>query len=299
MSRPGSVSFRANHSGAALVTVVLLAWLLMAACSGPTNASRPTPRPTRIAGTPSVATTPEPARGQITVYAASSLTDAFRDLGKSFESAYPESKVTFNFAASSALATQITEGAPADVFASADNAQMMVVTEKGYAEQSKVFAENLAVIAVPSDDTAVRSLEDLAKPGIKLVLANADVPVGRYAREILLKASAGGAIDPHFYDDVLRNLQSNEANVRAVLVKVQLGEADAGVVYQTDIAAAGGDVKAVEIPRQYNVVARYLVAAIPQSKNPAGAHAFIDYLMSDAGQAILAKYGFNKPGPGQ
>ncbi len=279
-----------------MAAFLLSIWAIGAACSGTPAGTPPTRRPTHLAGTPASTTTRGPVSGQITVYAAASLTDAFKDLGKQFEAAYPGSKVTFSFAASSALATQINEGAPADVFASADNAQMQVVTNNGDAEKPKVFAQNLAVIAVPKNDNIVRSLEDLAKPGVKLVLANRDVPIGKYAREIFLKASAGGAIDPHFSDDVLRNLKSEEANVRAVLVKVQLGEADAGVVYQTDIAAAANDVKAVEIPRQYNVVAQYPIAAITHSKNATSAQAFIDFVLSDAGQATLVHYGFAKPG---
>jgi molybdate transport system substrate-binding protein len=128
------------------------------------------------------------------------------------------------------------------------------------------------------------------------VLAAKDVPIGRYARQILANASGANGVGPGFGDQVLRNLKSEEANVRAVLSKVQLGEADAGIVYRTDIAAASGEVTAIDIPGQYDVVAEYPVATVMDSKNAATARAFVEYILSDAGQATLAKYGFGKPG---
>jgi molybdate transport system substrate-binding protein len=235
-------------------------------------------------------------RGEITVFAASSLTDAFNAIGKGFEGAHPGTKVTFNFGASSALATQINEGAPADVFASADDVNMQVVAGKGGVGTPTPFASNTPVVVAANNSTLVQSFADLATPGMKLVLAAKDVPIGRYARAILSNASSSGGIAPDFAARVLANLKSEEANVRAVLSKVQLGEADAGIVYRTDIAAAAGEVRAVAIPQQYNVVAQYPIAAVKRSKNGATAQAFIDYVLSDAGQAILARYGFGKPG---
>jgi molybdate transport system substrate-binding protein len=235
-------------------------------------------------------------RGEITVFAASSLTDAFNAIGKGFEGAHPGTKVTFNFGASSALATQINEGAPADVFASADDVNMQVVAGKGGVGTPTPFASNTPVVVAANNSTLVQSFADLATPGMKLVLAAKDVPIGRYARAILSNASSSGGIAPDFAARVLANLKSEEANVRAVLSKVQLGEADAGVVYRTDIAAAAGGVREIAIPQQYNVVAQYPIAAVKRSKNGETAQAFIDYVLSDAGQAILARYGFGKPG---
>ena len=213
--------------------------------------------------------------GEMTVFAASSLSEAFKEVGAAFEKANPGTEVTFSFAASSALAVQINEGAPADVFASADTAQMKNVIDQGNAEGSTVFATNTPVVVVPKDGK--------------------DVPIGRYAREVLAKASGTGGISPDFSDRVLANLKSEEANVRAVLTKVQLGEADAGVVYKTDVGAAANEVRVIEIPTAYNVVAEYPIAVLKASKNQVTAAGFVAFIRSAAGQAIMEKYGFVKP----
>ncbi|MEX2080871.1 MAG: molybdate ABC transporter substrate-binding protein [Dehalococcoidia bacterium] len=230
--------------------------------------------------------------GSITVFAAASLTDAFGAIGEEFEAANPGASVEFNFASSSALAVQIGEGAPADVFAAADTTQMEVVVESGDASEAFLFAANLPVVAVPAGSTAVATFEDLAKPGIRLVLAAQDVPIGRYAREVLENASGEAGIGPGFAVDALANLRSDEANVRAVLTKVQLGEADAGIVYATDLAASGDDVRAVEIPARFNVVASYPIAVITTSSNPVLALAFVDFVLSAQGQSVLVEFGF-------
>ncbi|MEO9256537.1 MAG: molybdate ABC transporter substrate-binding protein [Tepidiformaceae bacterium] len=292
---PGSFMFAA---------AVILGGLMLgvwSACGG--SDAKPTPSPTTpgtSANSPATASATATAdanvKGDITVFAASSLTDAFTAAGKSFETAHPGTKVTFSFGASSALATQINEGAPADVFASADGTNMQVVTDKGGVTSSTMFASNTPVVVVPKGNATVTSFADLQKPGIKIVLAAKHVPIGKYARQILTNASGAGGIAPDFSTKVLANLKSEEANVRAVLSKVQLGEADAGIVYQTDIAAGAGDVTKIDIPGGYNVVAKYPVATVKSSKNAPTAHAFVDYILSDPGQAILAKYGFGKPG---
>jgi len=233
--------------------------------------------------------------GEITVFAASSLTEAFKESGSAFEKAHPGTKVTFSFASSSSLATQINEGAPADVFASADTAQMKVVSDKGNALESSIFVKNTPVVVVPKGNTTVVTFADLAKPGVKLVLAGKEVPIGKYARDIFAKASGAGGVSSDFSDRALANLKSEEANVRAVLTKVQLGEADAGIVYKTDIGAASNDVKVVDIPTQYNVNAEYPIAVVKASKNAALATAFVAFIRSADGAAILDKYGFLKP----
>lgn len=243
------------------------------------------------AATPTV----PPLEGGIVVFAASSLTESFKELGEAFSKANPKAKVTFNFAASSALATQINEAAAADVFASADLNQMKNVVDKGNANKSAVFAKNSPVVVVPKGSTTVATFNDLAKPGAKVVLAAPEVPIGRYSRDILKKASETGGISADFSDKALANLKSNEANVRAVLTKVQLGEADAGIVYRTDVAAAAGQVTVVEIPAAFNVVAEYPIATVKQSKNTAVAEAFVAFVRSSAGATILEKYGFGKP----
>jgi len=275
--------------------------LIVAACGNDDSPPNTSAAPSLTVAARSSATavaspTKAPLTGDITVFAAASLTDTFKEAGKAFEKANPGTKVAFNFASSSALATQINEGAPADVFASADSVQMQVVTDKGNATAPALFATNLPVVVVPKSASPVQSFSDLAKPGTRLVLAGPEVPIGKYARDIFINASkAGSGISPDFSDRVLANLKSNEANVRAVLTKVQLGEADAGIVYSTDASVAANDVKVIQIPTQYNVIATYPIAALKGAKNASTARAWVVFILGADGQAILAKYGFGKP----
>ena len=265
----------------AAILVALVAGALAAASCGGSEAPAP-------AG--------DDVRGEISVFAAASLTDAFKEAAKAFESQHPGAHVTFNFASSSALATQINEGAPAELFASADQPQMKVVADSGnLAGNALTFATNRPVVIVPKRGSPVSSFADLAKQDVRLVLAGPEVPIGKYAREIFANASKAGGVAPDFEDKALANLKSNEANVRAVLAKVQLGEADAGVVYATDAAIAANDVTVIEVPAVFNVVAQYPIAALKQAKNAPGARAWVAFVTSAEGQAILAKYGFGRP----
>ncbi|MEO8539412.1 MAG: molybdate ABC transporter substrate-binding protein [bacterium] len=277
-----------------LVSLIALLGLasaaLLAACSDDDD-DEAAPTIGATAGTPAA-----PVEGEIIVFAASSLTDAFKEAGTAFQQKNPKAKVIFNFASSSALATQINEGAPADVFASADSAQMRVVTDKGNAAEPVVFATNQPTLVVPKSGSPVATFADLAKPGVRLVLAAPEVPIGKYARDVFANASkTPGGVSADFSDKVLANVKSNEANVRAVLTKVQLGEADAGVVYTTDAAIALNDVKLVDIPSAYNIVAQYPIATTKASKNAALSKAWVAFILSPDGQAILGKYGFGKP----
>ena len=238
-----------------------------------------------------------PATGNITVFAASSLTDAFTVAAKRFRELHPNAAVTFNFAASSALAVQINEGAPADVFASADGVQMKTVADKGNVAGARIFATNTPVVVVPRAGSPVGSFDDLAKAGVRLVLAGPEVPIGRYSREILAKAGAAKGEGSEFERRVLANLRSNETNVRAVLTKVALGEADAGIVYATDVGAAAQDVRAIHVPAAYNVVAEYPIALTVRANNRLTAEAWVTFLLSAEGQAILAKFGFARVAP--
>jgi molybdate transport system substrate-binding protein len=234
-------------------------------------------------------------RGELTVFAASSLTDAFKAAAQRFEALHPGVSVAFNFGASSALVVQIDEGAPADILASADQAQMSAATAKGHVRDARVFATNVPVVVVPKSGSPVARFDDLAKRGVRLVLAGPDVPIGRYSREILAKAAAAaGGPGAGFAETVLANVRSNEANVRAVLTKVQLGEADAGIVYRTDVRTAGDDVRTVEVPPAYNVLAEYPIAVTSTTRNADAADAWIAFLLSAEGQEILAQYGFGK-----
>ncbi len=233
---------------------------------------------------------------ELHVFAAASLTDAFSEIGKRFEAAHPGASVVFNFAASQQLAQQISEGAPADVFASANKKQMDVVIEAGevLSGTQRTFVKNRLVVIFPSDNPAgVAELEDLAKSGLKLVLAAQEAPVGQYSLDFLDKASADPAYGAAFKDDVLKNVVSYEDNVKAVLTKVSLGEADAGIVYTSDITGdMAGKVDRLDIPDGLNVIASYPIATVKESSNPDLAQAFIDLVLLPEGQDILANYGF-------
>jgi molybdate transport system substrate-binding protein len=233
---------------------------------------------------------------ELTVFAASSLTESMQEVGEAFMDANPGSRVVLNFAASSALATQINEGAPADVFAAADEAQMSVVTMAGNARAAEIFATNSLVVVTPAGDSKVREFADLSQPDLRLVLGADDVPVGSYAREALRRASEPEAgISADFSERVLANLKSNEPNVRGVLTRIQLGEADAGIVYRTDALAAGDDVTAVPIPEEYNVTARYPIAVVKDTQEGDLAAAFVEFVLSAEGQGILERHGFGAP----
>jgi molybdate transport system substrate-binding protein len=267
----------------AVLLLAVLGTAILAACGG--NDDGPATTAPSGTATPSVT-------GELLVLGASSLTDAFEEIGKQFEAEHQGVTVKFSFAASSALATQIEEGGVGDVFASADRAQMDRLQRDIHVGPADVFARNEPVIVVPKGSTAVTTFEDLAKDGVRLVLAGPDVPIGNYSRQVLAKASAEGGIDPRFAQRVLNNVRSEEANVRAVLAKVQLGEADAGIVYATDVAAAGGDVERIDIPGQYNVVAEYPVAISVHAVNKPLAAVFIEFLLSAKGQEVMEAYGF-------
>ncbi|MCS7256494.1 MAG: molybdate ABC transporter substrate-binding protein [Thermomicrobium sp.] len=258
----------------------------------PTHAATPT-RP----ATPTTAATPTPrVTGEITVFAAASLTDAFQELAQAFQQKYPNAKVTFNFAGSSQLRTQLAQGAKADVFASADLKNMQGAQQDGtIAGEPRVFVRNEPVVVVPANNPAgISTLADLAKPGVRLVLEGQDVPIGNYARQILQKASQDPQYGSDFANRVLANVVSEETNVKAALTKVALGEADATFVYRTDATTPDmrDKVKIVEIPAQFNVIAEYPIAVVKNAPNPTGAQAFIDFVLSAEGQRILAKWGF-------
>ncbi|MEP6872460.1 MAG: molybdate ABC transporter substrate-binding protein [Anaerolineaceae bacterium] len=231
---------------------------------------------------------PKAIMGEIRVFAASSLTDAFSAAGKRFNETNPGAQLVFNFGSSSALATQINEGAQADLFAAASPAQMLSIGRN--AREPRTFATNRLAIAL-SPASRLQSYRDLASPNLKLVLAAKDVPAGQYARESLQKASAPTAYGADFQQKVLANLKSEEVNVRAALAKVQLGEADAAIVYTTDIAPNTG-IRRIEIPLDLNIVAEYPLSVLSGAKNSAGATAFATFMLSSDGEAVLKRFGF-------
>lgn len=241
---------------------------------------------------PTTSSVPAPERRTLQVFAAASLTDAFTELGENFEAAHPGVTISFNFAGSQALRTQIEEGAPADVFASANKTEMdHLITGKFVAQAaSRIFLNNRLIVILPANNpAALETLNDLAKPGIKLVLAAEEVPVGRYTRQAL--ALMNDQFGSNFMDHVLTNVVSNEDNVRQVLTKVRLGEVDAGIVYTSD-AAAALELETIEIPAELNVIADYQIAPLIRSAETNLAVELIEYILSTEGQAVLEKWGF-------
>ncbi len=251
-----------------LGSLILLFAFLLAACAAPatpaSTAVSPTQAPTEV---PTVAPSATAAPRTLTVFAAASLTGAFGEIGKAFEAASPNVTVAFNFAGSQALRTQIEQGASADVFASADHKNMdTIVGENLIAEgKSQDFANNrLVVILPPKNPASIQTLQDLARPGVKLDLADASVPVGNYARQALTAMSKDLSFGADFSTRVLANVVSNETDVKQVVSKVDLGEADAGIVYVTD-AQAATDLMTITIPDNVNVIAKYPIAVVAKS----------------------------------
>jgi molybdate transport system substrate-binding protein len=224
------------------------------------------------------------------VSAAASLAEAFRDIGRAFEKAHPGDTVELNLAGSQVLRTQIEQGAPVDVYAFADLTTADPLVASRAVAPYQVFARNRVVVVVPASGAAVAQLMDLARPGTKVVIAAEAVPVGKYTLQVLSRLSEGYGRD--FQTRVQANVVSQEVNVRAVLAKVMLGEADAGFVYATDAKTAAEKVKTIEIAERYNVTADYSIGIVAKSASPQKAKAFVALVLSSGGQAILSRYGF-------
>jgi molybdate transport system substrate-binding protein len=232
--------------------------------------------------------------GDLTIFAAASLTDAFEAVEQELEAATPNLSITYNFGGSQALVTQMEEGAQADVFASANAAQMnAAIAANLLGSEPLPFARNRLAIVTPSGNPAgIESAADLGKEGILLVLAQSEVPAGRYAREsVCLMAADTATYGPDLVARVAANVVSEEEDVRDVLAKVALGEADAGIVYVSDAVAADDQVDVVDIPDAVNVIATYPVAVLAGGDEALGS-AFVAYLLSEEGQAMLERYGF-------
>jgi|SoiMethySBSTD1v2_1073268.scaffolds.fasta_scaffold21621_5 molybdate transport system substrate-binding protein len=220
--------------------------------------------------------------GSITVFAAASLTDAFGEAGDAFTEAHPGVTVELNLAGSQALREQILAGAPADVFAAANTSNMDQVVDAGAADEPEVFARNSLEIAVPAGNPAdVGGLDAFGDADLLIGLCAAEVPCGDFGREVLAAAGVTPAPD------------TEEPDVRSLLTKVAAGELDAGIVYRSDVLAAGVEVEGIEIPADVNVVADYPVATLTGSGEPEVAAAFVEFLLSDDGQAILESWGFD------
>lgn len=238
-------------------------------------------------------------RGRITVFAAASLTDSFNEIKARFIKKNPRADIEFQFAGSPALRTQLEQGARADIYASADVPNMTQALNAGLVKDAgKVFVRNSLVIITPKRNPAnITRPQDLNKGGIKLVLAAPEVPAGNYARQSLALMDKDASYGAGFSAAVLKNVVSNESNVKQVVTKVQLGEADAGVVYGTDVSRdVQSDLNVIQIPNALNVIAEYPIALTKSASNSDVANAFIAYVISSEGQAIMKKYGFQSAG---
>jgi molybdate transport system substrate-binding protein len=228
----------------------------------------------------------------LTIFAAASLTDAFTELGASFEQSHGDVTLQFNFGGSQNLRTQIEQGARADVFACADPVEMGALASGGLVGKSasRVFLTNQMIVVMPAGNPAgITSLADLGAPGLKIVLAAEEVPAGRYARQAI--ENLGEVFGPTFPGRVLENVVSNEDNSRQVVAKVELGEADAGIVYVSD-AVAAHTLQTLRIPDAANVAAQYQIAALTDAARPQLAEAFIAHVLSSEGQTVLRRWGF-------
>jgi molybdate transport system substrate-binding protein len=243
--------------------------------------------------------------GEVVVFAASSLKDAFEKLGAGLKD--KGINTTFNFAGSQALAAQLAQGARADVFASADARNMEAAVSSGSVvngTQRLLLTNKLVMVVAPGSAGQVSTIEDLARPGLKLVLADPSVPAGNYSLQVVEKLSADSGYGAEFKEKVLANVVSRENNVRQVVAKVQLGEADAGIVYATDAKApsatpGAAELGTIEIPGRYNVIASYYIAPIKDAAHAQAAQRFVEYVLSDEGQRTLEEYGFGRADKGQ
>ncbi len=245
-----------------------------------------------LRGTPAESSAPPV---ELLVFAAASLTGAGNEIAAAFEAAHPGVRIVANYGGSSGLATQLLEGGVADVFASANDAQMQKIVDAGLAgDAPQVFAGNRLVVIVPADNPAgIETLANLADPGVLLVLALPGVPVRDYADQMIQAMAADPEYGAGFADAVYANLVSEEENVRQVAAKVALGEADAGVVYTSDVTPdLVADLLQIPVPDAFNVTATYPIVRLADAPQAELAQAYVDFVLSEQGQSILQKWGF-------
>lgn len=254
---------------------------LLAACGGSTTTS-------------GSGSTPTPAPINLNVFAAASLTESFTEMANTYHQQHPNVIIKLNFNGSQILEQQIANGAPADIFASADLTNMKKASNAGLVNASQIFVKNRLVVIIPASNPGnINSLKDLARKGVKIDIEAKTVPAGNYTRQVLANMSKSADYGSGFGNAVLANVVSEETNVKAVVQKVQLGEADAGFVYRSDVTAAvANKLKFITIPAAYNVTAQYPIAVVKSSTHTSDAQAFIDFVLSTAGQDILQKYHF-------
>jgi molybdate transport system substrate-binding protein len=274
-----------------LCLLIVLSMLLGACAPSAPSATEAPVAPAAPVDTEAPAATEAPTAEPVTlvVFAAASLTDAYAEIASAFQAANPGVTVSYNFAGSQTLLTQVQEGAEADVFAPASKKQMDVLVGSGAVTvEPKIQVKNKLTVVVSSSAANLTKLEDLAAAGVKVVLAAKEVPAGDYALKILDSLNAVYGTD--FSAKVLANTVSYENSVKAVTAKVQLGEADAAIVYVTDASAA--QLNTIVIPDENNQIASYPIAVLGASKNAEMAQKFVDFILSAEGQTILAKWGF-------
>lgn len=262
-----------------VVTVMALSLLAAASACGSDTRSPTAAAPTSVSSAVAPRTT-----GSVTVFAAASLTESFNDLQSSLKASDPGLAVTYSYGSSGALVTQVQQGAPADVIATADTDTMKRLSDAGMVEAPVTFARNrLEILVTQGNPKGVKALSDLARGDLKVVLGEDTVPVGRYGAQAL--ASAGVTVKP----------VSKEVDVKAAVAKVTSGEADASIVYVTDVKAAGSRGQGVDIPDAQNVIAQYPIAVVTAAKKRAAAAAFVDSVVNGAGQTALRQRGFLFP----
>ena len=273
VSQQHASMWRGRYGGSTVLLWAVLLILVLGARGGAQTPARPT--------------------GELTVFAAASLTEPFTEMGTRLEATYPGLKILYNFGGSPTLRTQLEQGARADVFASADAAQMELARKSGVVQgDTPIFVKNRLVVIVPRENPGkVTLFRDLARPGLKLDLAAPKVPVGNYSRQALQKATAEYGAE--FAEHVLKNVVSEEENVKQVVTKVQLGEADAGIVYVSDVTPkVSNAVHMIPIPDAYNQIATYPIALTQSVENRMAAEMFINFVLSPEGQAALKAHHF-------
>jgi molybdate transport system substrate-binding protein len=274
------------------ITILFLLLILSISACSPLAAAALDPAQESPSAAPVTPTKPV----TLSVMAAASLTAAFQEMATQFEASHPNTQVEFNFAGSQQLAQQLSQGAPSDVFASANQKQMDAAISAGRIQKGAVkpFVKNRLVVIFPKNNPAkISGLDDLAQSGLKLILAAKEVPAGQYSLDFMDKAAGSGVYAPDYKEQVLANVVSYENNVKSVMAKIALGEGDAGIVYTSDVTGPDANqVGQLPIPDNLNIIASYPIAAIQDSANKALGQEFIDLVLSPHGQAILKKYGF-------
>ncbi len=266
-----------------ILPLLFILFLSLSACGSQTSVS--------------TSVSPTAAPVSLTVYAAASLTASFNKIKTAYHTLHPNVTITYNYNGSQALEQQLANGAPGDVFASADQKNMQKASDANLVGASQIFARNKLVILVPTSNPAqLHSLKDLGKPGVKIDVAAPTVPVGNYALQVLDKLGKSADYGTNYEKGVKANFVSQEENDTAIVQKVQLGTVDAGIVYVTDLTPASEKVVTqIPIPDQFNVVAQYPIAVTKNSSHASDAQAFIQYILSPQGQAILNGYHFLSP----